>query len=283
MHLMNLLTVTHGVSIELLGCSRLMADARQDKEQIFRPGLGMNDNLRQDSTQESPESNWTGLNSIVDGIPLRTPRDFDTALKESTKAKILRWIIWKWRLLVLETNEIPNVIALRHYDTRLSAKTGPSSHDVYLLARASYFNTSKFVHYSLFTQGHCYHLSVMERPQSLSHSGYMPMMRKGLRSRLKHIDLSTPETEDFRRIIANSAEHRPLFAYTVGMYGVLDALALPALIFWFSSSYVSLQVRPPSHLLRFLILRITSSTAWVYTIYGQQIVRSSFLLCSIES
>ena len=137
---------------------------------------------------------------------------------------------------------------------------------------------SKFKHWCLFTQGHCYHLSVQDVPQETSTSCLSSRNNKGLQSYLKHEDYSTQDTTDYKRMIGRPGPVKLFHAYTFDTCKTLGTM-ISSVMLLAAYGLILLQVRRTSIHLKFYLLPGPSLTAWAYTISGQQTVRILFFLC----
>ena len=196
--------------------------------------------------------------STGSNIQLRTPQDLGLINKENTTDRLLHWLLRKWRLCFLDTNDIPRVTGLFHYHTFL-AEPDPRCSDVYLLTGAS-TSRSWFKHWSLLTQGHCYHLSVQDAPQETSMACLRSTNSKGLRSYLKHEDYSTSEAAHYKRIVERPGSGKLFHAYTVGTCKTSGAMIFSVLLF-VVYLLILLQVRRIYIHQKFYLLPNLSSTA----------------------
>ncbi|KAI9748151.1 MAG: hypothetical protein M1835_001873, partial [Candelina submexicana] len=107
----------------------------------------------------------------------------------------------------------------RHIDHRL-ADSDPSSHDVYLVSRPTQSYSlqmfASFEHWSVYSQGHFYHLSAPQQPRQL-HKASRQLM-EGLHKKpcLKHEDFSSHEAADYIKSKTSKRKAGPLIAYKVG-------------------------------------------------------------------
>jgi len=141
-------------------------------------------------------------------VELRTP---------STRAK---WI-WaqKRGLLFLPNGEFIETVRFpQHLDLRL-ADPDPSSHDFYLVSRSPHLMgggpLGSFGHWSVYCQGHFYHLSAPNLPREFLKKSQNHSSANDVRCRLRHEDLSSPDSADYRRFV-DSTVQKPMTAYKVG-------------------------------------------------------------------
>lgn len=132
------------------------------------------------------------------------------------------------RIREMEVNELSNFITHvrhgRHLDTCL-ADPHPSQHDLYLvmcyegvwgtLAGVRLIGSAE--HWSVFCNGHFYHLSAPGLPRQFAKECQQTAASKVTTNTLKHEDLSSEDTEDYKRVVrSNAYKSRALMAYKIG-------------------------------------------------------------------
>ncbi len=117
--------------------------------------------------------------------------------------------------------DLLNLVRTQHHiDDRL-ADPDPSSHDVYLVSRPpSTFESiqmfASFEHWSVYTQGHFYHLTAPLQPRQLHKASREAMEGASNKPCLKHEDFSSPEAADYVKAKNSRRKPVPLMAYKVG-------------------------------------------------------------------
>ncbi|MCJ1383786.1 hypothetical protein MMC17_006900 [Xylographa soralifera] len=109
---------------------------------------------------------------------------------------------------------------LQHIDHRLP-DTDPSSRNVFLVCRSNtaggHFRfDSPSKHWSIYSQGHFFHLNAPAKPAQLSGVAQEFFQEIEIKPYLKHEDLSTPETDDYKRFMDISGIQKPMLALNVG-------------------------------------------------------------------
>lgn len=87
--------------------------------------------------------------STGSNIQLQMLQDLGLINKENTTDRLLHWLLRKWCLCFMDTNDIPRITGLFLYHTLL-AEVDPRCNDIYLLIRAS-TSRSWSKYWSLFT------------------------------------------------------------------------------------------------------------------------------------
>ena len=132
---------------------------------------------------------------------------------------------------------------LQHIDHRLP-DTDPSSCDVFLVCRSNiaggHFRfDSPSKHWSIYSQGHFFHLNAPAKPPQLL--GMAQEISHGIEIKpyLKHDDLSTTETDDYKRFMDISGSQKPMLALKVGQteYVPHELLALAEWVIARMTSY----------------------------------------------
>ena len=109
---------------------------------------------------------------------------------------------------------------LKHIDARLPGPV-PSAKDVFLVCRPQVSNRNIRVdtpskHWSVYSQGHFYHLSAPTKPRRLWNMSHQVSANTHVCTQLKHQDFSSRETEDHHRFQNSAFKSIPLLAYKVG-------------------------------------------------------------------
>ncbi|KAI9697434.1 MAG: hypothetical protein M1836_004712 [Candelina mexicana] len=111
------------------------------------------------------------------------------------------------------------VETLNHIDHRL-ADSDPSSHDVYLVSKPTQSYSlqmfASFEHWSVYSQGHFYHLSAPQKPRQLHKASRQLIAGVHKKPCLKHEDFSSSEAADYIKFKTSERKARPLIAYKVG-------------------------------------------------------------------
>ena len=161
-----------------------------------RPGVSNTEILEEDDpTQREPT-----LSEVV--YPMSTTR-------------------WLWssrmRFMAPPNGDLLNSVRLhRHLDYGL-ADSSPQAHDFYLVTRPGtvHLPTGSVNHWSVYCQGHFYHLSAPGLPRETLAKSKNASRSETVACRLRHQDLSDPTSEDYRNV-RDAVRKKALLAYKVG-------------------------------------------------------------------
>ena len=184
--------------------------------------------LSQDPSRYVPNSEILGNDSTY-GPSLPTIRDLWHSELTTTEEGVFSRVIGRLFDTVLNAVYLPNgdlinhVRMARHIDFDL-ADPLPFHHDVYLVTRISKrpigekglmrLSRGSMSHWSVYCHGHYYHLSAPGLPRRIIEKSQEKSARESTTSRLRHEDLSSEFTDDYKRLA--SGNHRALMAYKVG-------------------------------------------------------------------
>lgn len=134
------------------------------------------------------------------------------------RPSIVYWLMGQYRRLFYIPNGafIDAVRAHQHLDYRL-ARPKRSSHDFYIVSRSPgrILPLGSASHWSVYCQGHFYHLSAPSLPRDSPHKSQHVSRYGDVRCQLAYEDASSPDTNDYQRL-TNNANKKPLIAYKIG-------------------------------------------------------------------
>lgn len=122
------------------------------------------------------------------------------------------------RLFFLPNGDLFHTVRMcQHLDLRL-ADPEPTGHDFYLVSRPRVMEgpLGSTHHWSVYCQGHFFHLTAPALPRQSVAKSKTASLFKDVACRLRHEDLSNPDTQDQRRVATSSRGTKALIAYKVG-------------------------------------------------------------------
>lgn len=221
--------------------------------------------------------NWGLTNSQILGTEsLPTIIEMETSPHARRFHRALRnfWAIWgsigqghgeyeMWRLKLLQ-----------HIDTRLPGPVA-SGRDVFLVCRSRITNGNIRIdapskHWSVYSQGHFYHLSAPTKPRRLWGMSQKSSANTHVDSQLKHEDLSNRETLDYQRLQSATIRPVPLIAYKVGQthYSPNEIFSLAEWVMQRMSTYDLFTANCQVYALRLLariVMRLSDRSSFVGT------------------
>ena len=175
-----------------------------------------------------PNSEILGSDS-THGPSLPTIRDLEyfelTTIKESVFVRgIDRLFDMATKASFIPNGSVINHIRMARHIRSDLADPLPFHHNVYLVTRISFASSARNVthafsrgstsHWSFYCHGHYYHLSAPGLPRRIVEKSQQKSASEFTTSRLRHEDLSSENTEDYKRLASKKSP--ALIAYKVG-------------------------------------------------------------------
>lgn len=180
------------------------------------------------SSLSVPNSEILGSDS-TNRPSLPTIRDLEYSELTTMKDRVFVRVFDRLLDAVVTASYLPNGSVIRHIQMPRQLRIDladplPFHHDVYLVTRLSTMmrggrysapgSRGSTSHWSFYCHGHYYHLSAPGLPRQIIEKSQQKSASTLTTSRLRHEDLSSENTDDYKRLA--SKKSRPLIAYKVG-------------------------------------------------------------------